>query len=89
VVNPARGISPAAAARRALLVDSLVAFGIAAIALKLAGGLGVVGFIGLPLLVLGLLWIGSERILARLRRPESVGGIPMKTRQKRRARTGR
>jgi hypothetical protein len=50
------------------LVDSLVAIGLAALALNLAAGLGVVGFFGLPLLVLGLLWIGGERLTKRRRR---------------------
>jgi hypothetical protein len=65
VVSSAGRISPGARARRALLVDSLAAIGLAALALSLAAGLGVIGFFGLPLLVLGLLWIGGERLLRR------------------------
>ena len=63
----ARRVSPGARARRALLVDSLAAICLASLALSLAAGLGVVGFFGLPLLVLGLLWIGGERLLRRRR----------------------
>jgi hypothetical protein len=62
-----RGITPGARARRALLFDSLAAIVLAVIALSLAAGLGVVGFLGLPLLIAGLLWIGVERLLSRRR----------------------
>jgi hypothetical protein len=67
VVSTARRITPGARARRALLVDSLAAIAVAALALSLAAGLGVVGFFGLPLLAIGLLWIGGERLLRRVR----------------------
>jgi hypothetical protein len=70
-----RRISPGARARRRLLVDVLVALVLAVLALSLAAGLGVVGVFALPLLVVGLLWIGVERGIARRR---SVRG-PMKT----------
>ena len=63
----ARRISPAARARRALLADLIAAIALAAVVLHLASGLGVVGFFGLPLLLAGLLWIGFERLLSRLR----------------------
>jgi hypothetical protein len=68
-----RGITPGARARRALLVDSIAAIALAVVALSLAAGLGVVGFFGLPLLILGLLWIGAERLRGRrrARRPAS------------------
>jgi hypothetical protein len=55
-------ISAAARARRALLFDSLAAVFIAALALSLAAGLGVVGFLGLPILIGILLWIAIERL---------------------------
>jgi hypothetical protein len=61
-------ISPAARRRRALLFDSFVAILLATLALSLAAGLGVVGFFGLPLLLVLLLWIGIERLLRRARR---------------------
>jgi hypothetical protein len=63
----ARRISPRARARRALLVDFLAAAVLATLVLSLAAGLGVVAFFGLPLLLIGLLWIGAERLLERLR----------------------
>jgi hypothetical protein len=63
-----RRISPAARARRALLFDSLAAVALAALALSLAAGLGVIGFFGLPLLVVLLVWIGTERLVLRRRR---------------------
>jgi hypothetical protein len=58
-----RRISAAARARRALLFDSLAAVVLAALALSLAAGLGVVGFLGLPILISGLLWIAIESLL--------------------------
>lgn len=58
-------ISPAARARRALLVDLVAAVFVALAALQLAAGLGVVGFFGVPLLLLCLLWVGVERLLRR------------------------
>jgi hypothetical protein len=51
-VSPARRISPGARARRALLVDSILAAIIALLALALTAGLGVVAFFGLPVLLL-------------------------------------
>ncbi len=63
----ARGISPGARARRGLLVDVVLAAVIALLALELTAGLGVVAFFGLPLLLLGLLWIALERLVGRVR----------------------
>lgn len=60
-------ISPAARARRALLFDLLAALALAVLVLSLAAGLGVVGFFGLPLLLLLALWIGAERLAQRRR----------------------
>lgn len=62
-----RRISAAAQARRALLVDASAAVVLAVVVLSAAAGLGVVGFFGLPLLLLGLLWVGTERLAARVR----------------------
>jgi hypothetical protein len=61
-----RRISPGARARRALLFDSLAAVVLAGLALSLAAGLGVVGFFGLPILIVGGLWIGIERLHRRV-----------------------
>lgn len=65
-MSPQR-ITPGARARRALLIDSILAALLAALALSLAAGLGVIAFFALPLLLLGLLWVGLERLVLRLR----------------------
>lgn len=62
-----RRITPGQRARRALLVDAVLAVLLAVLLLQLTAGLGVVAFICLPLLILGLLWIACERLLARVR----------------------
>jgi hypothetical protein len=67
-IAPPLRISPAARARRNLLIDVAAAIALAAISLSVAAGLGVIGFFGLPLLIGGLLWIGTERLCGRLRR---------------------
>ena len=64
-------ISPGARARRALLFDLIAALLVAVIVLSMTAGLGVVGFFAFPLFLLGLLWIGWERIRAARRRPRS------------------
>jgi hypothetical protein len=61
----ARRLTPGARARRALLVDSIAAAVLAALVLSLAAGLGVVAFFALPLLLVGLLWVGLERLVRR------------------------
>ena len=63
MIPKARRIAPGARARRTLLFDALAALALAALVLSLAAGLGVVGFFGLPVLLLGLAWIGLERLL--------------------------
>jgi hypothetical protein len=65
-VSPQR-ITPGARARRALLLDAIVAALLATLVLSLAAGLGVVAFFALPVFLLGLLWIGVERLVRRLR----------------------
>lgn len=62
-----REISPGAAARRALLADALIAIGLAALAIDLAAGIGIVGFIALLVLVGLGAWIGIEAAIRRLR----------------------
>ena len=59
--------SPGAAARRSLLADLLLALLIAGIAIALAAGIGVVGFIALLAALILLPWYGVEAAL-RLRR---------------------
>lgn len=62
-MSPPREISAGAAARRALLVDLLIAIALALLAFQLAAGIGVVGFLAL-LASLGLvLWIVVEALI--------------------------
>lgn len=67
-------MTPGARARRTLLIDVIVAALIAALALSLTAGLGVVAFFALPLLLLGLLWIVAERLVVRFRRRRQQAG---------------
>lgn len=68
-----RRITPGARARRALLLDAIAAALLATLALSLAAGLGVVAFFALPILLLGLLWVGIERAVRRVKvRPPFV-----------------
>ncbi len=67
-------MTPGARARRALLLDVVAAAAVAALALSLTAGLGVVAFFALPLFLLGLLWIGTERLVLRLRRRRQRAG---------------
>jgi hypothetical protein len=69
----ARGLSPGVRARRALAVDVLVGAIIAAIALSIAAGLGVIAFFAVPILLLGLVWIGAERLVGALLRGRRRG----------------
>lgn len=65
---PPRDVTPAARARRALLLDFALAALLALVVLELAAGLGVVAFFALPLLLLGLVWVLAEAAVRRLRR---------------------
>jgi len=56
------------------LVDLTAAVFLAAVVLQVASGLGVVGFFGLPILLLCLLWIGVDRLRARVRPPRRPAG---------------
>lgn len=67
-------MTPGARARRALIIDVVAAALIAALVLSLTAGLGVVAFFALPLLLLGLLWIGAERLVFWLRRRRRQAG---------------
>ncbi len=60
-------ISPGARARRALLVNTLLALVLALVLFQLAAGLGVVAVIAIPTLLVGLVWIGLERLAVRAR----------------------
>jgi len=68
-VTPAKRPTPAARERRALALDLLFAALIAAVSLNLAAGLGVVAVFALPVLLLGLIWIGLERRAGRNSHP--------------------
>jgi len=63
-MRPPPRISPEARARRALLIDVAAAIVLAALVLYLAAGLGVIAFFGLPVLLIGLVWIAVERLRA-------------------------
>jgi diacylglycerol kinase len=56
-----------ARARRALVIDVVLAVILAAVALTLAAGLGVIAFFCIPILLVGLLWTGVESLVSRVR----------------------
>lgn len=66
-------MTPGARARRALLLDTILAAIIAALALSFAAGLGVVAFFALPLLLILSIWVGAERLVGRLKRRRRQG----------------
>ncbi|MCW2987990.1 MAG: hypothetical protein JWM24_928 [Solirubrobacterales bacterium] len=66
-----RDITPGAAARRALLADLAIAIGLALVALLLAAGIGVVGFVALPVLLVLLAWITIEAVVRGSRQRSS------------------
>jgi NhaP-type Na+/H+ or K+/H+ antiporter len=71
--------SPGAAARRSLLADLLAALLIATVAIILAAGIGVVGFIALIAALVLLPWYLVEalvRLLGRRRRRRAEAGVP-------------
>jgi hypothetical protein len=67
VLRPPQDLTQAQA-RRALVIDVVLAAVIAAIALSVAAGLGVIAFFGVPILLVLLLWIGIEKVVRYLRR---------------------
>jgi hypothetical protein len=72
MVKLPRDISTAAAARRSLLADAFLAMLLALIAIVLAAGIGVVGFVAALVLLAILVWISVEAaargLIRRLRR---------------------
>lgn len=68
MVGLPRDISPAARSRRAFLADLLIAIVLAATAILLAAGLGVVGFFALLVLLVLCTWIGLETAIRALLR---------------------
>jgi hypothetical protein len=63
-----RRIAAGTRARRALLIDSAIALGVALLVIGLTAGLGVVAVIAVPVLLVGLAWVGLERLAGRVRR---------------------
>ena len=45
-----------------------MAAALAAIALSVAAGLGVIAFFAVPILLVGLVWIGVEKLVSHVRR---------------------
>jgi hypothetical protein len=67
-----RRVSPAAAARRSLLVDMLLGLAIAIAGIVVAAGIGVVGFFALLCALVLVVWYlleGGVRVARRRRRP--------------------
>ena len=62
---------PAVAARRTVMWDLVAAAVIAAVVLALRPGLGVIAWFGVPVLLVGLVWIAFERRLERRGRRRS------------------
>jgi hypothetical protein len=74
VVRLPRNVSPAAAARRSLLVDVSLGILVGTFALIIAAGIGVVGFIALlSTLLLALWYVVETAIRAARRRPKRQG----------------
>jgi uncharacterized protein (DUF58 family) len=67
-VSLPRNISPAAAARRSLLVDLPIAIALAALFFQLAAGIGVVAVFALLTLVALSSWIAIEAVVRRTSR---------------------
>jgi uncharacterized membrane protein len=59
--------SPARLQRRRLALDLAIALVIAVVFVTVAGGLGVVAWFGLPILLIGLLTFAVERIVSTRR----------------------
>jgi hypothetical protein len=64
-----RRISPGAAARRSLLFDTVAALAIFLLAVSVAAGIGVVGFIAVPVALVLFTWFLIEAAVRRFRRP--------------------
>jgi hypothetical protein len=74
VVRLPRDISPGAAARRSLLFDTVAALAIFLVAISVAAGIGVVGFVALPTAIVLLLWYLVETVVRRVRRRSGPTG---------------
>ncbi len=74
--------SPGAAARRSLLADLLAALLITTLAIALAAGIGVVGFLALLAALVLLPWYGVEALVRLLRRRRQRGRQPGERRRR-------
>jgi len=63
VVGLPRDITAGAAARRSLLADAMIAAALAALAILLAAGIGVVGFVALLVFLAINIWIAVEWLI--------------------------
>lgn len=63
---------PAQGSRRRMVIELVLAALVASVLLLVAGGLGVVAFIAVPILLLGLLSMALERLVDRRRRRRNV-----------------
>jgi len=68
VVGLPRNITAGAAARRSLLADALIAAALAILAILLAAGIGVVGFVALIVFLAIGGWIAVERLIKAIPR---------------------
>jgi hypothetical protein len=73
VVSLPREISPGTRARRSLLADLLVAIALALLAIQLAAGIGVVGFLAVLTILVLVLWIAVEAAIRKLLRGKEAG----------------
>ena len=69
-----REISPGAAARRSLLFDTVAALAIFLVAISVAAGIGVVGFVALLAAILLVVWYLVEAVVRRVRRRSGPTG---------------
>lgn len=67
-MRPPRNVSPAAEARRSWLIDVTLGFAVALLAIIVAAGIGVVGFIALLCAIVLAAWFLIEGGLRRARR---------------------
>jgi hypothetical protein len=67
MVSLPRDITAGRAARRAFLADLLIAIILAVVALSIAAGIGVVGFVSLLTFLVILLWTVVEAIIRSVR----------------------
>jgi NhaP-type Na+/H+ or K+/H+ antiporter len=78
VVRLPRGISAGARRRRAFLADTLVALALALVAILIAAGIGVVGFVALSVFLVTGSWIAMECLIKSITRrvPWRAGAGP-------------